>query len=218
MPRRRPTDNVVLSVVPGFLALAAWSRGRAAQPPRSDARLVIHSVALSFVVQTFLAPVTLALIYPYRDHLDRHSIQVVGWTFVAAVAVPTLGGYVLGCIAEALTRDAAIDPTTPLRRFRADLRPRPPTAFDWLVETSGLPDPSIVVVTFRDGRRVAGLNAVGACLTRSPQLQGMFLPVEMQLDERGEPTGRSVANSLGVLVPDLTDVRSIRLIGYEESQ
>lgn len=207
---------VVLSIVPGFLALAAWSRGRAVQPPRSDARLVIHSVALSFVVQTFLAPMTLALLYPYREHLDQHPFRVIASAFVTAIAAPTLGGYVAGRIMEMLTRSAAISPSTPLRRFRAALRPESPTVFDWLVDTKVLPDPSVIHITYRDGCQLAGLHATGSCFATSPQLHGMFLPAEMALDDTGSPTGDAVERSRGLLIPNLDDVRFIRIIALDE--
>jgi hypothetical protein len=174
--------------------------------------MVVHAVAVSLFLEALLAPATVALLYPYRGQLDRHPFRVVGWTFVVTVVMPLVGGCALGRVTDALTRDAAVNRLAKLRRLRMDLRPRPPSAFDWLVGTKYLPDPSIIVVVFRDGRRAAGLYAAGSWVPTSPQTQGLYLAPEMLLDSQGEPTGDVVPRSQGLLIPDLSDVQTVRIL------
>ena len=208
---------VLIAVVPGTVARAAWSRGKTYQRPSSDIGLVIQAIVLSLVIQAVLFPVTAWILYPYRTHLDAEPVRVAVWLFLTAILVPLVGGYVTGRIADALAdedTDGLVAENSGWRRqwtrLRRDLRPMAPSAFDWLADRR-IPDPSVVVVTFNDGTIVGGLFAEGAVFSTSPQSQGMYLPVEVVLDGDGEPVGVT-HDRRGVLIPDLANVRNVRIL------
>jgi hypothetical protein len=203
---------LIVAVVPGALARAAWSRGKTLQRPASETSQMIQAIAISLVIETALAPITVALLYDKRHNLDQYPLLVTAWAFTAAIVIPLVGGYLFGRVADALTLPAGAHPNAPGSRLLRDLRPAAPSAFDWMASMGTIPDPSVIVVTFRDGKQVGGLFAEGAVLTTSPQTQGMLFPKEVVLDGSGEVTGQLVPHSHGLLVPDLTEVRAIRIL------
>lgn len=203
---------VIVAVVPGTLARAAWARGKTFEGPTSDAAALVQAIVLSLVIQAVLAPATFALFFDERNQLDRVGVRLVAWGFIAVIVVPVAGGYLVGLVSEWVARRETNASAPVRRRLVRDLAPVPPSAFDWLVGRGRVPDPGVIVVMFRDGSRLAGVYAEGAALVTSPQRQGLYLPVEISLDTDGEPTGQPLPHSMGLVIPDLTEVRSLRIL------
>ncbi len=215
MPEALSTTSIVilLAVVPGYLTVLWWSRARTWRGFPTDLHTVLQSLALSLVVQLLLLPVLLGEIYPARDHLMLHPVRVAGWAFLSLIVLP----YVLGTGAGKLSD--FVFPAGFRRRLAGwrgvvawFVRPTPePSIWDWIV-TSGVMDGSFLVLEFTDGARVAGAYGRGGLAMTSPEQAGIYLSAEWAVDPMGNIYAE-VPNTRGILVPDLRDVRSIRIVG-----
>ena len=80
-----PSDAVglailLLAVVPGFIAVGAWSRTKTWKGRGSDFLTVVQSVAVSAVIQVVAFPIlSIWLIYPQRDDLMHHAWRTALW-------------------------------------------------------------------------------------------------------------------------------------------
>ncbi|HXA27623.1 MAG TPA: DUF6338 family protein [Candidatus Angelobacter sp.] len=201
---------LVLAIVPGYLARSAWSRGKTFSRSTSDLTLVVQSIALSLVIQAALSPITFWLFYDVRDHLDEHPRRLAFWVVVGFVLVPLIGGYLTGKASDRVARAVGGQPDGWWRReARRLFLPEFPSIFDQVV-VDDLPDPSILVVEFADGHRVAGSYAKGASIITSPQRQGLRLLQEWDVDREGVPTV-SQPTSAGIMIVGLEDVRTIHI-------
>lgn len=63
---------LLLAIVPGFLAMSVWSRAKTWRGPRRDLHTVLYSLALSALIQLFLAPVTISWLLPVRQDLENY--------------------------------------------------------------------------------------------------------------------------------------------------
>ena len=223
-----PTSTAALTIfltaiVPGYLTIYLWSRNKTWKGLQNDLQTVIKSITLSAVIQLLLLPYVLVVLYPARDHLDRHPFQITVWLVLLTLLFP----YLLGSIAARVT-DRLFDPATVYveslrssgwkRRIQVLARwitqpAAQPSVWDWAVVADKL-DGHYVVVTWNDGKKIAGTFGMHSLGLTTPEQQGLFLETEWLLDEQGDFT-QPVANSAGILIPSLTEVRSIRLLRGE---
>lgn len=91
--------------------------------------------------------------------------------------------------------------------------PIPPTLWDWAA-LEQLFDGRFLVVEFTDGRKVAGSYGTPGIAMTSPDQHGVFLAVEFEIGQNGEPT-TAVTASAGVLVPLDRDVRAVRIFDFK---
>jgi hypothetical protein len=201
---------VLLAVVPGFVATVAWSRAKTWRGETSDLRTVLVSIVLSALVQLGMSPLTIGWLYPIRDDLDRHPGRVAVWALIAVVVLPMMLGVVAGGWTTFVQQRGAASGR--FRRGVARLWPEAvlPSIWDWLF-VGNRPHDSFLVVTFRDGSRIAGAFAEGSIAFTSPEHPGLFLVSEWEVDDDGNVV-REVPGSSGIMVRDVDEIRSIRLL------
>jgi len=66
-----------------------------------------------------------------------------------------------------------------------------------------------VVIEFKDGRRVAGVLAIGSVALTLPETHGVYLSREWTLDENGDLLAE-VPGTKGVMIANSVDIRTIR--------
>jgi len=222
-----PTDAtglavILLALVPGYLTVSTWGRRQTWKGRTSDLSTVVQSVAFSAVVQVLALPLTLTQIYPNRNHLDVHQVQVAIWLVTVVLLLPIVCGTLWAwgsrlADAMALRLQVAKHPIWQWLGHGAGwLVPPavPPTIWD-LVFKARIPNGSFLIVTFDDGHQVAGVfheveGRRSHALT-SPQPAGLYLAQEYMLDSQGE-IDRLVLNSKGVMIPTTEHIQSIRIL------
>lgn len=199
----------LLAVVPGYLARMAWSRGKTFSLPATDLTVLVQSIAASLVLQVLLAPVTIPVLYAIGDRLAAYPWRVAGWAVLAVVIAPLVGGYCFGQVTDAMRPGRRLTwlPST----LRRDLSPPAPSIWDHVHLHGLLPHLCLLVIEFRDGRRLAGAFGSGSEALTSPQRQGVFLVEEWAVGEDGLPT-EPIPNSGGVVVTDLDEARGVRIL------
>jgi hypothetical protein len=200
------------AVVPGYVAVSTFVRHQKTwREADRDLRTVLQALAVSAVVQLAAAPVTLAEIYPVRNHLDQHPLRLALWGLLVVLVIPWVGGRAYARVVT--ERQVAPDPQDSWRRklLRSLVTAPPsPTGWDWFF-VSQPPDGAFVVVEFTDGKQVAGTFSAGSQAITSPEERGLFLAEEWVLDAAGnlfEP----VPGSKGLLILDAREVRSLRVL------
>lgn len=124
---------VLLAIVPGSVATMFWARAKTWKGRSTDLATVLQSIVVSAVIQILASPLTLAMIYPYRDRLDRHEPLVALWLALVALAIP----FVLGTLAARVS-DALYDPESTIGSIWGGWVGRivppatAPTVWDWL--------------------------------------------------------------------------------------
>ena len=215
MPEALSTTSIVilLAVVPGYLTVLWWSRSRTWRGFPADLHTVLQSLALSLVVQLLLFPVLLREIYPARDDLIHHPIRISIWALLSLIVLPYVLGTGAGKLSDFVFPPGLREPSGGWRGVVAwFVRPTPePSVWDWVV-TSGVMDGSFLILEFNDGSRVAGAYGKGGLAMTSPEQAGVYLSAEWAVDPAGNIYAE-VPNTRGILIPDLRDVRSIRIVG-----
>lgn len=204
----------LLAVVPGFIAATTWARARTWKGPSGDLRTILQSLAFSVAIQILVAPLTLTLLFPFREDLESHPWRVAVWSLFAVLLVPVSAG-----IAAAKITDLAIPPSARpwsaaprgWRGVVGRLVPRvpPPSAWDTFFLTQP-PHGQFLVVHFKDGRRIGGVFADGSVAMTSPDPAGLYLSSEWVLDDDGDFVAE-VPESAGVLIPHTDEVLWVRL-------
>lgn len=124
---------VLLAIVPGYIATTFWARNKTWKGHSTDLLTILQSIAVSAVIQVIAAPLTLATILPYSQHLDRYETRVAAWLALVVLVMPI----VLGTCAAALA-NAVYDRNTWLNKGLVDFArrvapaPPPPSMWDWL--------------------------------------------------------------------------------------
>lgn len=202
---------VLLAIAPGYVLISVASAGRTGRELKPDLHLILQSLVLSAVVLAIAGPFAYAQLWPVRDHLADHSVQVAAW----AVGIVAVGPYVSGRGVRALHNWMAERPTswpTKAVRIAAPESP-PPTLWDWAAITQVMAN-RFVVVEYRDGRRVAGAHGRPGVTLSSPEEHGIYLAVEWEATGDGDL--ERVHGTAGVLVPINDDVRCIHLFSEGE--
>jgi hypothetical protein len=142
------------------------------------------------------------------------------WLAITVLAVPAVLGRLMARLG-----DRALPPQTlflqdygwPRRLLGWFIGwPTPPTIWDWFI-TTHRPDGQFVLVTFDDGKQVAGVYSKPSLALTSPEPQGVFISREWMIDEDGD-IERPMPGSRGILIPSLAGVRSVRILeGANES-
>jgi hypothetical protein len=194
---------VLLAIVPGYLARAAWSRWpKTYSPPTTDLAVVIQSIAASVVIQLLVSPLTIVMIVStYRD-LGAQPWRVVIW-ITATLVVSVVAGFAFGKITNSL-------PSIGTEWIRLALSPTPPTIWDISQFDGAIPDLCLLVIEYSDGRRLAGAFADRSKAVTSPQRHGLFLEQEWHVDQDGIPT-EPIENSGGIDLLDLSEVRVVHV-------
>ncbi len=223
-----PTTTAALAIflaaiVPGYLTNYFWSRNKTWKGLQNDLQTIIKSITLSAVIQVLVLPYALLQLYPVRDHLDLHPYRVAGWLILTMLVLPYLLGRVAAGVTDWLFSPAAIyaapvDHQSWTRRLQTLGRwitepAAQPSAWDWTVTADRL-DGCYVVITWKDGSQTAGTFGIGSAAFTTPERQGLYLRTEWLLDEDGD-FDEAVPNSAGILIPNLDEVRSIRLLRGE---
>lgn len=204
--------SVLLAVLPGFVMATVWARARTWKGPASDLRTVLQSLFLSVVIQVLLLPLTLAWIYPVRAVLNTFPERLAMWLLLAIVLVPVLLGGAFARLTDYFTDPRHSEVQGRFRRAVARVWPAaaPPTIWDWLF-TVRPPHERFLVVTFKDGSRVAGAFAEHSMALTSPEPHGIFLTEEWLLDENGD-LSRPIEGSDGIMIANTNEIRSIRVL------
>jgi hypothetical protein len=193
------TGTLLLAIVPGFIAIGAWSRSKTWAGPAGDLLTILRSLAVSVIVQVVAAPATLRWIYPHRTALGSHASAVVWWLLLVVLLIPILGGLFAGWLTGwAEDRGLALAQRVP------------PSVWDWLFSKRP-PYGRFIVIEFNDGRRVGGVYAQGSVAFTSPEEQGIYLCPEWELSEDGELHEERVGSG-GLMVTRLGDVRWLRVL------
>jgi hypothetical protein len=208
--------SVLLAVVPGFITTTIWARARTWKGPAGDLRTILHSLVLSVVIQALVLPLTFTWIYPVRDRLDEFPERLGVWLFLVVLVVPLLVGAVSGRLTDYFADPSHSRVEGRFRRAIARLwpAPAPPSIWDWFF-TVRPPNERFLVITFRDGSRVAGAFAEESLALTSPEPHGLFLSSEWLLDEYGDIV-RPVESSEGIMIMDTESIRHIRVLRGEE--
>lgn len=203
---------ILLAVAPGFIATTVWARARTWKGAPADVRLILQSVALSALVQLAAAPLTILLIHPMRDDLAEHPARLAIWLSIVVLVLPVFGGLVLARVSDRLFGPDARHVPRWIAQAVAWVwkTAPPPTIWDWLF-TARPPHRTFLVIEFNDGRRVASVFADGSLALTSPESQGIYLSSEWIVDEDGDVIA-PVRDSDGIMVRDLSGVRSVRLL------
>lgn len=210
---------LLTAIVPGYLTIYLWSRNKTWKGLQNDLQTVLKSVAISALIQVFLLPYVLWELYPVRDHVEQHPLRITGWLGLTVLVMPYLLGTVAARVSDHIFGPTGFDPAKPISKWRTRLlriasgavRPAAePSVWDWAVAARKL-DGCYVVITCKDGTKTAGTCGIGSISMTNPEQGGIFLSEEWLLDERGDFL-RPVANTEGILVPDISDVRSVRLL------
>src|SRR6185437_5194813 len=83
---------VLLAVVPGYLAVTIWGRRKTWKGRSTDLSTVVESITYSAVIQVVALPLTLTMLYPYRETLDAHEVRVAFWLIIVVLVLPIIGG------------------------------------------------------------------------------------------------------------------------------
>lgn len=206
---------LAIAVAPGFLASAAWSRSKTWKGPTGDFRTLLQALVLSAVVQIIVAPLTIVWLYPKRSSLDMYPERVATWLALVVVVIPLLGGLAVGWITDYLS-DFGWTELDGWRAKLAGVRPvvAAPSVWDWFF-TRNPPHGRFLLIEFADGRRVAGVFSEGSIAFTSPEPHGVYLASEWLLDDDGNITAER-PDSMGLLIKDISDVRSIRVLKERE--
>lgn len=204
----------LFATVPGFLATTTWSRARTWKGPSGDLRTILESLAFSVAIQVAISPLTLLMIYPIRDELVSHPRRVMLWALIAVLVTPLLTGVVTAKASDVLFPPTArpwAESASGWRRLLYRLvRPVPPPSVWDMFYLVNAPHGKFVSLQFTDGTQVGGVFSEGSVAMTTPDPHGLFLAEEWVLDEDGnfrEP----VANSGGILIRKLDDVRWVRI-------
>jgi hypothetical protein len=216
---------LLLAIVPGYLTVATWGRRKTWKGRTTDLATVVESIAFSAVIQILALPLTLYVLYPYRDHLDAHEGNVAVWLAAVVLGFPIVAGTIwawisglVGIITLSLQRSQKKRWKRAGRLLAFVFPPTvPPSIWD-LVYKENIPNGTFMVVTFDDGRQVTGLfhrfDGERSQATTSPQRQGLYLAKEYTLDEYGDILGLVPATK-GVMIPSLDHIQSIRLLNIQ---
>jgi hypothetical protein len=201
----------MLAVVPGFVATMLWARANTWRGLPNDLRLVLQSLALSLIVHAMASPFTIWWLYPHRGQLAEFPERLAVWVLVVGVVLPAAGGVVARPVSGYLAARGS-EELTGWRRRVASVWPASvaPSIWDWLF-LEGIPDGQFVLVEFNDGRRVAGAFEAGSFALTSPEPHGIYLRTEWLVDESGDIT-TPVADTEGIMIRDMTEVRFVRLL------
>jgi len=193
---------ILLAIVPGYLARAAWSRGKTYTPPTTDLTTVVQSIAASVVIQLIVSPITVYWIVSDYAQLSQQPWRVVIW-ITATLLVAVVSGYAFGLVTNSF-------PAIKRPWLRNALIPTLPTIWDMAQIEGAIPDLCLLVVEFADGRRLAGAFAGRSKAATSPQRHGLFLEEEWGVGQDGIPT-TPIVNTGGLTILDLSTVRSIHV-------
>jgi hypothetical protein len=208
MPAELLPVAILLAIAPGYMTIYFATHGRTGPPLRPDLHLVLKSLVVSAALLAFVGPLAYANLWPVRNDLSSHAVEVAFWMVAIFVVVP----FVAGRASRLIVQWVAANPSArPAKFFRLIVpKPVPSTLWDWAV-VEGAMEGKFVVIEFQDGHRIGGAHGPPGISLTSPEQHGLFLAVEWELDQNGIPT-KLVPNSAGVLVPLDRDVRSIRII------
>jgi hypothetical protein len=192
---------LLFAVVPGYLAIAAWSRAKTWAGLNTDIDTIVKSVAVSLAIQVAFSPITILWLYRYwrAGTLEAHPGDVAAWLFMVVLIVPLVGGTLAGLLSDGFFT------------FLPGLAPVAPSAWDAFFDQREMPASGFIVVEFEDGKRVGGGWGIGSYAITSPQRQGLVLAVEWELDEDGHPV-RPTPDSAGLLIPDASRIRYARML------
>ena len=213
-----PTDLTglivaLLAIAPGYVATVFWARARTRRTPGSDFDRVLQSLTFSLIIQVIAALYTIPVITPVRAHLLDHTLRLALWVALSVFVIPIPLGVVLGKIEDRL-QTPVTNPGS-MARWRKLVNvvwpPAPPSVWDWYF-TEEIPPGSIVVVEFGDGSRIAGSWEDGSFAATSPEPHGLILARQWGLDDQGNPTDAAVEGSAGVIVPNESTIKSIRVV------
>lgn len=206
---------VLLAIVPGFVATFSWSRAKTWRGQTSDLRTILLSIALSALIHLLVAPLTIRWLYPLRDELDQHPGLLVRWALFTVVVCPVVLGVVAGRWTTFVQRKLG---SGRLRRAFAHIWPEAvlPSVWDWLF-ISNPPYGSFLVLTFKDGSKLAGVFAEGSMAFTSPEQHGLFLISEWELDSDGNIVGE-IPGTAGIMVRNVEDIASIRVVKGEDDE
>jgi hypothetical protein len=213
-----PTSQIALAILllaiaPGYITSAAWARARTWKGPSTDFRTIIQALVLSAVVQALISPLTVLWIMPVRSDLVDHPWRAAIWILLSVIVVPIVLG-----LGSARATDRMFNPSDvvvkgKLSKFINKIVPAttPPTAWDWLFIADRFPRSGFMVVDFNDGPRVAGAFAQDSIALTSPEVHGLFLEVEWQLNEDGD-IDAPLPGSGGLLIPRADNIRWVRIL------
>lgn len=211
---------ILLAIVPGYIATTFWSRAKTWKGRSTDLLTVLHSLAVSVVIQVVVSPLTLLWIAPEYNELLKHEWDIAVWLTLVVLIVPVVGGSGYARVVEWLSSHSVEWENVFLvgglikgpKRFFGSVAP--PTIWDWTFDVSGMPDGAYLIVEFNDGKRVAGEYVVPARAQTSPDPPGLFLVAEWVLDDDGDLYQRRPGSS-GVMIPSTANIRLIRILKGE---
>jgi hypothetical protein len=193
-----------LAVVPGYVAVSTFAgRQKTWRGSDTDLRTILQALWVSAIVQIVAAPVTLIAIYPDRSHLDQHPVRVAVWALLVVFVIPWMGARAFALISIRSGIGGGIF-------WAVFTAPAAPSAWDRLFAASP-PDGSFVIVEFTDGKQVGGSFSIGSFAITSPEARGLFLAEEWALDANGNLL-QAVPGSRGILILDVSEVRSLRVL------
>lgn len=201
---------VLLGVVPGYTAIAFYSRAKTYERPSTDLRTVIPAIAVSFVIQVAVYPWTAWQLLPVRNDLAAHPVRLWLWGLAVVLLIPIAGGVLVGRLTDALLIRGDEKPGR-VKKFVARLLPQvPPSPWDTFFLDPPV-DGDFVIVTFDDGSMRAGAFYGPAFAMTSPQQQGIYLAEEWLVDADGNIDTR-VLGSKGLLVPLADKIKYVRIL------
>ena len=204
----------LLAIVPGYITVFFWARNKDWRGLPNDLQTVLISIAISASLQVVLAPTTLWLLYPYRNNLEGQPWLLLGWAILLVLVLPYLAGTLFGKLSNTIAETAQ----APKDKWPWSLRlllwffpqAAPPSIWDSVFDTD-LPDGCFVILEFRDGQKIAGAYGGEAQVFLSPEPHGIYLDKEWSFDANGDIEAE-IPNSKGILVSDLSDLRSVRIL------
>lgn len=204
----------LLAIVPGYITVFFWARNKDWRGLPNDLQTVLLSIAISAALQVVLAPVSITLLYPYRDNLESQPWLLLGWAVLLVLVLPYLAGTLFGKLSDAIAEAAQApkDKRNPLLSLLLWFFPQaaPPSIWDSVFDKD-LPDGCFVILEFKDGKRLAGTYGGDAEVFLSPEPHGIYLDKEWTVDANGD-IDTEIPNTMGIVLTDLTDLRSVRIL------
>lgn len=186
---------LLLAIAPGYVAILAWDRLRTWQGFSDQLDTVLKALTASLLIQVLMFPLAILLgLYPLHGHPAHRAGALLFWLVLTVLALPILGGLVVGFVQDRVISRVA----------------SAPTAWDrFILEKAA--SGSWMIVTFNDGSRLGGAWDAGSYAFTSPDPPGLFLEREWLVSPDGNLI-REYPLSGGVLIRDATTIRQVRLV------
>jgi Family of unknown function (DUF6338) len=168
-------------IAPGYLLNQGIAQGRDVDAGRPDLHVLARALVASVIwlLLTWWWASEKVIRWVGEDKVDQHSVPADTWRAVVLVLLPYAVGRLLGSVVQRNWRGADL-----LRNLGIASTRGTPWDFAWQ-RVKDDREPTLVIITLEDGRKVAGQFANGSRATVSPQEPEVYLEQAYELKEGG---------------------------------